>query len=124
MKPARSPHVTACLPTFAHRSCTVATTSGAVETVWTTSTSFITCAGLKKCIPTTSCGREVTLAQSMIGTEHGVGRGLVHPALLHRAGAAATECGDDAGDRLLGPRDEGDRVPRLGEALDDPRRHR
>ncbi len=29
----------------------------------------MTCAGLKKCIPTTSSGREVTFAQSMTGSE-------------------------------------------------------
>ena len=33
----------------------------------TTSTSFITGAGLKKCMPMTSCGRDVACAQAMIG---------------------------------------------------------
>ena len=69
MKPDRSPQVTATLPTSEHSVCTVAVTSGAVDTVWTTSTSLMTWAGLKKCIPTTSCGREVTFAQSMIGRD-------------------------------------------------------
>ena len=57
MNPERSPQVTATLPTLAQRSCTVAVTSGDVDTVCTTSTSFMIWAGLKKCIPMTSCGR-------------------------------------------------------------------
>src|SRR6478752_603020 len=57
MKPARSPHETATLPTLAHRACVVSVTSSEVETVETTSTSFMIGAGLKKCIPTTSSGR-------------------------------------------------------------------
>ena len=45
----------------------MATTSGAVETVGTTSTSFMTVAGLKKCMPTTSAGRPLACAHSMTG---------------------------------------------------------
>jgi hypothetical protein len=41
---------------------TVASTSLAVASPRTTSSSFITLAGLKKCMPTTSCGRWVKLA--------------------------------------------------------------
>ncbi len=69
MKPARSPHSTGCLRTFAHSSSTVAVTSGAVSTVETTSTSRIAGAGLKKCMPTTSCGRRVAEAQATTGSE-------------------------------------------------------
>jgi len=47
----------------------VAATSGDVETLETTSTSFMTVAGLKKCIPTTSSGRDVTTAQSMTDSD-------------------------------------------------------
>ncbi len=67
MKPARSPQDTATLPTFSHRASTVSRTSSPVLTVDTTSTSFMTGAGLKKCIPTTSCGRVVAVAHAMIG---------------------------------------------------------
>ena len=41
---------------------TVASTSLAVSLPRTTSSSFITLAGLKKCMPTTSCGRLVKAA--------------------------------------------------------------
>ena len=67
MKPARSPQETACLPTLAHSARIVSATSSEVATVDTTSTSFMIGAGLKKCMPMTSCGREVTLARLMIG---------------------------------------------------------
>ena len=67
MKPARSPQETGDLPTFEQSARTVSETSSEVVTVETTSTSFITGAGLKKCIPTTSAGRFVTLASSMTG---------------------------------------------------------
>ena len=63
MKPARSPHETATLPTFSHRARVVSVTSSSVATVETTSTSFMIGAGLKKCMPMTSCGRLVTWAQ-------------------------------------------------------------
>src|SRR6266496_2408747 len=69
MNPARSRQCTGCLPTFAQTACAVATTSSAVEMVRTTSTSFITGAGLKKCRPTTSDGREVAAAQEITGSE-------------------------------------------------------
>ncbi len=44
-------------------------TASSVATVETTSTSFMTVAGLKKCIPMTSCGRSVALASAMIGSD-------------------------------------------------------
>ena len=44
-------------------------TASSVATVETTSTSFMIAAGLKKCMPMTSCGRLVTLAIEMIGSE-------------------------------------------------------
>ncbi len=69
MKPARSPQSTGCLRTFTQTSRTVACTSSAVSTVRTTSTSFIAGAGLKKCIPTTSSGREVTRATATTGRD-------------------------------------------------------
>ncbi len=69
MKPARSPQSTACFLIFAQTSRTVAWTSSAVSTVRTTSTSFIAGAGLKKCIPITSCGREVARAQATTGSD-------------------------------------------------------
>src|SRR3954451_15697462 len=65
MKPERSPHRTACLPILLVTSRTVASTSGAVDTVLTTSTSGMIEAGLKKCRPMTSAGREVAAAHSM-----------------------------------------------------------
>ncbi len=47
----------------------VAATSGEVVIVETTSTSFITGAGLKKCMPMTSPGREVAAAHSTTGSD-------------------------------------------------------
>src|SRR3954467_11143561 len=67
MNPARSEQETACLPSRWLTACAVAATSGAVEMVDTTSTSFITWAGLKKCIPPTSVGRPLALAHSITG---------------------------------------------------------
>lgn len=69
MKPARSPQSTACLRTWAQTARTVACTSSAVRTVRTTSTSFIAGAGLKKCMPITSSGREVARAIAITGSE-------------------------------------------------------
>ena len=69
MKPARSAHETATLPTLAHSARVVSVTSSSVETVETTSTSFMIGAGLKKCMPTTSCGRLVAWAHAMIGSD-------------------------------------------------------
>ena len=47
---------------FLATAMTVAMTSLAVRAPRTTSSNFITLAGLKKCMPTTSCGRLVKLA--------------------------------------------------------------
>ena len=59
MKPARSPMVTSTLPSRSASASTSSTTSGSVTTVRTTSTSFMTGAGLKKCMPMTLLGRPV-----------------------------------------------------------------
>jgi hypothetical protein len=67
MNPARSRHRTGCLPAATATAAAVSATSGKVLTVLTTSTSFITGAGLKKCRPTTSAGRFVAIASSITG---------------------------------------------------------
>jgi hypothetical protein len=54
---------------LAHSARVVSATSSLVDTVLTTSTSFMIGAGLKKCIPMTSCGRLVACAHWMIGSE-------------------------------------------------------
>ena len=64
MKPWHTPETTATLPIVLPMSIAVASTSGAVFAPRTTSSSFITLAGLKKCMPTTSCGRLVAEAIS------------------------------------------------------------
>ena len=69
MNPARSVQETATFSSFAQSARVVSATSSSVDTVETTSTSFITGAGLKKCIPMTSLGRPVTRAQAMIGSD-------------------------------------------------------
>ncbi len=65
MNPARSLMVTSTLPRRPQSASTSATTSAEVTTVRTTSTSFITGAGLKKCRPTTCSGRAVATAISV-----------------------------------------------------------
>src|SRR5690606_14731706 len=65
--PARSAQTTGVLPTLLLTARAMATVSGAVRMVRTTSTSGITGAGLKKCIPTTFAGRDVAMAHSMTG---------------------------------------------------------
>ena len=62
MNPARSPTTTGDLPHDCASARTVSATSESVRTVVTTSTSFITGAGLKKCIPITRSGRDVAAA--------------------------------------------------------------
>ncbi len=69
MKPARSPMVTSVLPSEATKASMSVTTSGSVTTLRTTSTSFITGAGLKKCTPTTLSGREVVTAISVTDSD-------------------------------------------------------
>ncbi len=62
MKPSQTPETTAVFLIFFASCMTVASTSFAVFSPRTTSSSFITLAGLKKCMPTTSCGRFVNAA--------------------------------------------------------------
>ena len=62
MKPSQTPDTTAVLRIFLATAMTVAMTSLAVLSARTTSNSFMTLAGLKKCSPTTSCERWVKLA--------------------------------------------------------------
>jgi hypothetical protein len=62
MKPSHTPDTTAVFLIFLATVITVAITSLAVLAPRTTSSSFITLAGLKKCRPTTSCGRLVNAA--------------------------------------------------------------
>ena len=69
MNPARSLIVTSTLPSRAHSASTSATTSGAVTTVRTTSTSFMTGAGLKKCMPMTRLGRVVATEISVTDSD-------------------------------------------------------
>ena len=64
MKPKQTPETTATLRIFFDKFITVSSTSGAVFAPRTTSSSFMMLAGEKKCIPTTSCGREVLAAIS------------------------------------------------------------
>src|SRR4051794_3489848 len=65
MNPARSPMVTSTLPSRSASASTSSTTDGSVTTVCTTSTSFMTGAGLKKCIPMTLLGRPVATDSSV-----------------------------------------------------------
>ena len=62
MKPSHTPETTAVFLIFFASAITVASTSFAVFAPRTTSSSFITLAGLKKCMPITSCGRLVNAA--------------------------------------------------------------
>ena len=62
MNPSHTPETTAIFLIFFASCITVASTSAAVFSPRTTSSSFITLAGLKKCRPTTSCGRFVNAA--------------------------------------------------------------
>ena len=89
MNPARSPQRTGTLSIRSHSSSAVAATSGAVVTVETTSTSFITGAGLKKCMPITSAGRDVAAAHSTTGSEDVV-VARIAPGLQTSSSAANT----------------------------------
>ena len=62
MKPSHTPETTEVFLIFLPMAITVASTSLPVLAPRTTSSSFITLAGLKKCRPTTSCGRLVNEA--------------------------------------------------------------
>ena len=59
MNPSQTPETTPVFLSFFERAITVASTSFAVSRPRTISSSFITLAGLKKWVPTTSCGRRV-----------------------------------------------------------------
>ena len=65
MKPSHTPVTTPTLFKRFARASTVARTSLAVAAPRTISSSFITCAGLKKCMPTTSSGRRVNVAMAL-----------------------------------------------------------
>src|SRR5215472_14606039 len=66
-KPERSAHTTGVLASLAQTARAVASASGEVRIVCTTSTSAMTGAGLKKCRPSTSDGRVVAIAHSTTG---------------------------------------------------------
>ena len=61
-KPWQTPTTTGTLPILRPTAIAVASTSGAVSLPRTISKSFITLAGLKKCVPSTSFGRLVICA--------------------------------------------------------------
>ena len=85
----------------------------------TTSTSFMTCAGLKKCMPMTSCGREVTLAQSMIGSDEVVVARIARLADPVEVTEEVLLDGEVLGDRLDDEVDVAERLTR-GRAGDPP----
>src|SRR3979409_2277561 len=65
--PERAAQTTGCLPTARTTAVAVPTVSSDVRIVRTTSTRFISGAGLKKCIPITAAGRFVATAHSITG---------------------------------------------------------
>ena len=65
-KPVESPQFTAVLPSASTQALASASTAGSVRTVFTTSTSFMSGTGLKKCSPITRPGRFVNVASSVI----------------------------------------------------------
>ena len=76
-------------------------TASSVATVETTSTSFMIAAGLKKCMPMTSCGRLVTLAIEMIGSEEVVvARMAPGLQISSRFSKSVVLIGEVLGDRL------------------------
>ena len=66
MNPVESLARTAVLPSFVPNATISSYTAASVAIVRTTSTSFITGTGLKKCSPTKRCGRFVAVASSVI----------------------------------------------------------
>ena len=64
MKPSQTPDTTAVFLMVLARPITVASTSLPVAVPRTTSSSFMTWAGLKKCVPITSAGRRVSRASA------------------------------------------------------------
>src|SRR4051795_7776197 len=75
MKPALSLVGTASFPHDFAKSTPSRRVSSDVVTHRMTSTSFITCAGLKKCRPTKRSGREVAAAWAITGSEERGARG-------------------------------------------------
>src|SRR5260370_1296695 len=69
MNPVLSCARTCVLPSFAPNATISSYTAGSVAIVRTTSTSFITGTGLKKCSPTNRCGRFVAAEISVIASE-------------------------------------------------------
>ena len=67
-KPRQLPTTTGTLPVRLPNASAVASTSGAVFAPRTTSSSRMMCAGLKKCRPTTSCGRPVAPARASMSS--------------------------------------------------------
>ncbi len=113
------------MPTFAHSARVVSVTSASVETVETTSTSFITVAGLKKCMPMTSCGAAGRLGHR--DDRQRGGRGRQDRAPPHCRGQISSRfsnnvvlIGEVLGDRLDDDVDVGEVVERGGAAGDRP----
>ena len=91
MKPSQLPASTATLPSVLPSAITVAMVCAEVCLPRTFSSSFMTFAGLKKCVPTTCCGREVLAAiASMSSVEVLVAR--IAPAAATRSSRANTSC--------------------------------
>ena len=63
-KPSQTPTSTPTLPSFLDSFMTVAMVSGEVRAPRTFSISFMTLAGLKKCVPMTCSGRDVAAAMA------------------------------------------------------------
>ncbi|MNI58049.1 hypothetical protein D3C73_1131440 [compost metagenome] len=68
VKPGQLPATTTSLPMRWPRATAASSTAGAVSCPRTTSSSFITCAGLKKCSPNTCSGRPVTAAMASMSS--------------------------------------------------------
>ncbi|MNC57396.1 hypothetical protein D3C75_1070540 [compost metagenome] len=91
MKPKHTPETTGSLPICLPSLSAVASTSRAVSLPRTTSSRRMTLAGLKKCRPITSCGREVTAAiRSTSSDEVLVAR--MAPGLHTRSRVRNTSC--------------------------------
>jgi hypothetical protein len=71
MKPVLSPARTGTLPSFLLKSTACSYTASSVRIVFTTSTSFISGTGLKKCMPMKRCWRsgEVAVIISVIDSD-------------------------------------------------------
>ncbi|MNT30602.1 hypothetical protein D3C72_1664050 [compost metagenome] len=90
-KPSHTPTSTGILPIFCATAMQVAMTSAPVRAPRTTSSSFITLAGLKKCSPITDSGRAVLAAMSsMFRREVLVAR--MAPGLQTASSSRNTDC--------------------------------